>query len=61
VHFHEIHSDTEIWTLDHGRDSEESLPDEYEDNNDPRLPAIHRYIEGTMRISQKLCLLPKCP
>lgn len=51
--FHAVHSFSDVWTLDHGPDAENGLPEEYEDDDDPRLPAIHRYIEGTMRTSKQ--------
>jgi hypothetical protein len=53
VDFHQVRSSSDIWTLEDGPDSQPNLLDSYDDENDPRLPAIHRYIEGKMRVSKK--------
>lgn len=52
MHFHQAFGTTGIWTLS-PNPREDELPDSYEDDNDPVLPPIHRYIETKMRIATR--------
>jgi hypothetical protein len=52
MHFHQAFGSTGIWKLD-PNPAEAELPDSYEDDADPVLPPIHRYIETKMRTATR--------